>query len=115
MNLKHLNLNLDGLPQDAAGLTTVFLIAIDLKSHIRTNGHTSMGCNNCFCVPNLCSYILAMIGYDELTDDLYYFYFALLDEYCGKVSDENDIPVNEAFCIYKVLKDDRMKYLKPTA
>ena len=111
MNLKHLNLDLYDIPKDAETQTTVFLIASDLKMRKLTNGLTSIGCDNCFCVSDLCDLILAMIGFEDRPNELYDFYFNLLDKYCDKVTFENDVPINEAFSVYKILKIERQIHL----
>jgi len=103
MNLQHLNLDLYGIPEEAEIQIPVFLIATDLKSRKLIHGLTSIGCDNCFCVSDLCDLVLAFIGFDDRPDDLYDFYFELLDRDCEKVSHENDIPAKEAYKIYTEL------------
>jgi hypothetical protein len=107
MNLKYLNLDLYDIPENEEIQIPVFLIATDLKSRKLINGLTSIGCDNCFCASDLCDLILAMLGFEDRPNELYDFYFELLDQYCDKVTYENDLPINEAFSIYKILKDNK--------
>mgnify|MGYP003577456864 CR=1 FL=1 len=100
MNLKHLNLDLDGIPEDAEIQIPVFLIASDLKTRKLINAFTGIGCDGSFCVPDLCDLVLAFVGFDERPNELYDFYFELLDRECDKVSHENNAPIREAYKIY---------------
>lgn len=106
MNLEHLNLDQHNIPEDADIQITVFLIASDLKTRKLVNGLVAIGCDSCFCIPELCDVILAMIGFDDRPNELYTFYFGLLDSYCKNVTHENDPPIKQAFRIYKTLKKE---------
>lgn len=112
MNLQYLNMDLYGIPEDAEIQIPVYLIAADLKSRKLINGLTSVGCDNCFCVPELCDLVLALTGFEDRPNELYDFYFALLDQECEKVTRENDLPIKEAFNIYKKLKTESKKKFK---
>jgi DNA-binding XRE family transcriptional regulator len=103
MNLKHLNLDLHGVPEDTQIQISVFLISEDLKARKLINGLSGIGCDSCFCVGELCDLVLAYVGFDDRPSDLYDFYFELLDCYCEKVSHENERPVKEALKIYTEL------------
>jgi hypothetical protein len=107
MNLEYLNLDQHNIPEDADTQVAVFLIASDLKARRLINGLADIGCDNCFCIPELCDLILAMIGFDDRPNELYDFYFNLLDSHCKSVTHENDPPVKQAFSIYKILKKKR--------
>jgi hypothetical protein len=111
MNLKYLNLDLYGVPEDAEVQIPVFLIATELKSRKLVNGLTSIGCDTCFCTSDLCDLVLAMVGFEDRPNELYDFYFKLLDQYCDKVTLENVLPINEALSIYKILKENKQKHL----
>lgn len=111
MNLEHLNLDQYNIPDDADTQVAVFLIASDLKTQRLIKGLTSIGCDNCFCIPELCDLVLAMIGFEDRPDELYNRYFDLLDSHCGSVTDKNDLPAKQAFRIYKILKKERLKRL----
>jgi DNA-binding XRE family transcriptional regulator len=103
MNLDHLNLDLYGIQGDAEVQIPVFLISEDLKTRKLVNGLIGIGCDSCFCIGELCDLILAYVGFDDRPDNLYDFYFELLDRYCEKVSHENGRPVKEALKIYSEL------------
>lgn len=111
MNLKYLNLDLYGIPENAEIQIPVLLIATDLKSRKLINGLTSIGCDNCFCASDLCDLVLALTGFEDRPNELYDFYFDLLDQDCEKVTHENDLPIKEAFNIYKKLKVEQQKHL----
>jgi hypothetical protein len=81
----------------------VFLIACDLKSRKLINGLMAMGCDACFCIPDLCDVVLALTGFDDRPNALYALYFNLLDQHCEKVTHKNTLPVEEAVSIYKKL------------
>lgn len=107
MNLRHLNLDLYKIPEDENVQITVALIAAELQSRKLVNGLTSIGCDGCFCVPELCDLVLAFIGFDNRPDELCIYYYELLDKYCDKVTHENQPPIKEAFKIYNQLMQDR--------
>jgi DNA-binding XRE family transcriptional regulator len=109
MNLKHLNLDLYGIPEDAKIQVTVFLISEDLKTRKLIKGFLDIGCDSCFCLGELCDLVLAYVGFDERPDELYDLYFKLLDAHCEKVSHKNHQPVKEAFEIYTNLIRERDK------
>jgi hypothetical protein len=114
MNLKYLNLDLHGIPVDSETQLAVYLIASELKSRKLVNSLTEIGCDNCFCVSDLCNLVLAIVGFEDRPNQLYDFYFDLLDQYCDSVTHENDLPAKEALHIYKILKRVRQKYLTKT-
>jgi hypothetical protein len=103
MNLKHLNLDLYKIPENEEMQLAVFLIACDLKSRKLLNGLRALGCDGCFCVPDLCDLVLALTGFDDRPNALYDRYFNLLDEHCEKVTHKNALPIEEAVSIYKKL------------
>jgi DNA-binding XRE family transcriptional regulator len=111
MNLKHLNLDLYGVPDDTRIQISVFLISEDLKTRKLVNGLINIGCDSCFCVGELCDLVLAYMGFDDRPNNLYTFYFELLDRHCEKVSYENDRPIKEALLIYAELKCEWEKYI----
>jgi len=105
MDLTHLNLDLYNLPyKEEETQVTIVLIAAELKSRKLINGLTNIGCDSCFCIPELCDLVLAMVGFNDRPDELYDYYFDLLDKYCDKVSHENELPIKEAVSVYKSLK-----------
>jgi hypothetical protein len=109
MNLQHLNLDLFGIPEDAEIQLPVFLIASDLKTRKLVNAFTGIGCDGSFCVPDLCDLVLAFVRFNDRPNELYDFYFELLDRDCDKVSHENDMPIKEAYRIYNELVIERRK------
>lgn len=110
MNLRHLNLDLYNIPENEEIQIAVFLIASDLQTRKLRSGLISIGCDNCFCVSDLCDLVLAIVGFEDRPNELYEFYFELLDQYYEKVNYENDFPAKEAFSIYKILKSEKQKH-----
>lgn len=111
MNLKHLNLDLYGIPEDENIQITVLLIAAELKSRKLINGLTSIGCDSCFCIPDFCDLVLAFTGFNDRPNEIYDYYFNLLDQHCDNVTHENDLPIKEAMNIYNQLKDKATNFL----
>lgn len=103
MNLEWLNLDLHGIPEDAEIQIPVFLISEDLKGRKLINGLTSIGCDACFCTSDLCDLVLAYVGFNDRPNELYDFYFELLDDHCDKVSHKNSQPIKEALKVYEIL------------
>jgi hypothetical protein len=64
----------------------------------------NLGCESCFCTGELCELVLAYVGFDDRPNELYDFYFELLDRYCEKVSHENARPIKESLEIYTELR-----------
>lgn len=104
MNLKPLNLDLYGLHGDEQMQIAVVLIAAELQSQKLINGLTNIGCDACYCVPDLSDLVLAFTGFDERPNKLYERYFELLDKYREKVTRENRFPVKEAIEIFTELQ-----------
>jgi hypothetical protein len=100
MNRRRLNLDAHGISDDAEIQIPVFLIAEELKARKLLNTLKSIGCDDCFCITDLCDLVLAFVGFDDRPNDLYDFYFGLLDRYCEKANHENDKPVRDALKIF---------------
>jgi hypothetical protein len=109
MNLKHLNLDLYGVPEDTRIQISVFLISEDLKARKLIRGLINIGCEACFCIGDLCDLVLAFTEFDEPPGDIYDFYYALLDRYCENISHTNDRPIKEAFEIYTELTREKSR------
>ena len=107
MDLQYLNLDLHNIPQDESTQVTVFLIAADLKCRMLIKGLTSIGCDACFCIPEFCDLVLAYVGFNDRPNELYDYYFELLDRHCDRVNHRNDPPIREAMHIYNQLMQDR--------
>lgn len=103
MNLKSLHLDQDGIPDDIAIQIPVFLISEELKARKLFNALKSIGCDDSFCLTDLCDLVLAYIGFEDRPDELYDFYFFLLDSYCHHVDHESNRPVKYAYEIFTTL------------
>ena len=104
MNLKHLNLDLHHVHGEEQMQIAIVLIAAELQSQKLISGLTAIGCDACFCVPDLSDLVLAFLGFDERPNKLYERYFELLDKHRDKVTRENRVPVKEAIEIFKELQ-----------
>jgi hypothetical protein len=109
MNLKLLNLDQDGIPDDISVQIPVFLIAEELKARKLFNALKNIGCDGSFCITDLCDLVFAYIGFEDRPDHLYEFYFSLLDRYCDKVSQESDRPIKYAHEIFTTLVIEKEK------
>lgn len=103
INLRHLNLEQHGISDDPEIQIPVFLISEELKGRKLLHVMKSIGCDDCLCITDLCDLVLAYAGFDDRPNELYDFYFALLDGYCEKVDYENEKPVRLALKIYTAL------------
>jgi hypothetical protein len=103
VSVQYLNLDLYGIQRNAEIQLPVFLITADLKCRKLMNTLTYMGCDGCSCAPDFCDPALAFVGFDDRPNELYGFYFEVLDRECDKVSYENDTPIREAYNIYNEL------------
>jgi hypothetical protein len=110
MNLKHLDLDLYDLPEDEELQITVFLIAAELQSRKMMKAFASIGCDACFCIPDLCDLVLAFIGFNDRPNELYEYYFDLIKQYCEEVTYDNNLPIREALYIYNDLKNNRLNF-----
>lgn len=104
LNLEHLNLDLHGVEGDNDTKIILVLIASELKCNKLLKALTQIGCDACFCVPDLSDLVLALLGFDERSNDLYDYYFELLNRYCEEVTYTNKLAINEAITIYEELK-----------
>jgi len=87
----------------------VFLISEELKTRKLLNALASIGCDGSFCTPDLCDLVFAYVGFNDRPEELYDFYFRLLDKHCQKVTSENSRPVKEALEIYSVLLEEKRR------
>src|SRR5687768_2371530 len=98
MDTKYVNLDRYGIPGDVEIQITVYLIAADLKTRKLMNTLASIGCDGCFCLSHFCDLILPLVGFANSSDELYQYYYDMLAKHCGKVTDKNDLPIEEALC-----------------
>jgi hypothetical protein len=111
MNLKSLHLDQDGIPDDIAIQIPVFLISEELKARKLFHALKSIGCDDSFCVTDLCDLVLAYIGFEDHPNELYDLYFSLLDGYCHQVNHESDRSIKYAYEIFTklVIEKERRK------
>ena len=97
-----------GVPEGAGG-TTSFTPTSDLQPSTRMYWRARMvqgTTNSDWTSPAM--FKTKLVGYNR-PNELYDFYFELLDRECDKVSHENDIPIREAYNIYNELLVERRK------
>jgi hypothetical protein len=107
MNLEHFNLGQYGVPQNDDEIQiTVFLIASDLRNWKLLNEFVNSGCDRRFRISELYDLVRTMTGFDDRPNEFHNLYFDLLSQHCDKVTHQNDLPIREAFRIYKMLKNE---------
>ncbi|HTJ48813.1 MAG TPA: hypothetical protein VL443_05100 [Cyclobacteriaceae bacterium] len=109
MKLKKLNVQLLKLPSDIEFV--LFLIKEELKSNRLLNSLTKIGFDDSHHRSDFSTMILATLGFEERTDELYEFYFRLLDDYCKKIEADNKKIVKAAFNLYVDLTIEKRKRL----
>ena len=97
MKLKNLNVRLVKLPPDIE--LTLFFIREELKSTTLFNGLARVGLEDCHLQSHFGTPILAYMGFDNVTDDLYEFYVNLIDKYSEQVEADKDV-MKCAFDVY---------------
>jgi hypothetical protein len=78
MNLRALDLDLEGISDDAKIL--VFLISEDLKSQLIVPALSLLECE-CYLRPNLGKLVLVCAGFGDRLESIYDFYFQLLGKH----------------------------------
>jgi hypothetical protein len=102
------NLPLIKLPSQVE--LTIFLIKEELKNRKFTKGLDKVGFDTSDCSSDFSSLILALIGFKERPDELYEWYFKLMDEFAEKIDLSDWKELNEqAFNFYIELLMEKKK------
>jgi hypothetical protein len=112
MKLKHLNVRLVNLPPDIELI--LFMIREELKSTALFNGLARVGLDDCYFQSHFGTLILAYMGFEERSDDLYEFYNDLIDKYSEKIEADNDVTMKCAFDVYvEIMIEKKNRLPKP--
>jgi hypothetical protein len=98
MKVKNLNVQLVKLPSDIE--VALFLIKEDLKSNRLLNSLSNIGFDESNHKSSFGTMVLAILGFEQQPDELYEFYYRMLDHYSEKVGDDNKKLVKAAFNLY---------------
>jgi hypothetical protein len=86
------------LPADLELL--LFLIREDLKAHKLSNALNEIGSVETPYLSDMSALVLAAAGFDERTDDMYNFYFGLMDKYSSKLNGDNEVLMKQVMKVY---------------
>src|SRR5579862_4292714 len=98
MKIKHLKERLVKLPDQIE--FTLFLIQEDLKSNRLFSGLSKAGLDSSYYRPDFSVVILESVGFDTQPDDLFDFYFKLLNNYGEKAEESREKIGKLSFNIY---------------
>jgi hypothetical protein len=96
--MKYLKPGLIKLPSDIE--LVLYLIKEELKTRKFFNGLSQIDCDGSFYQPDLSQLVLTIIGFDERPDDLYDFYFRLVERHIEKIGPDHEKVIQESFEIY---------------
>jgi hypothetical protein len=98
MKLKNLRVELLRLPSDIE--FSIYLIKEDLKSNRLLNGLSNIGFDDSSHRSSFAVMVFAVLGFEKRPDDLFSFYYTLLDKHLEKVGGDNKKLVKAAFNLY---------------
>lgn len=82
---------------------TLYLIREELKSRKFFSGLQKLGLDYCFYQPHLDKPILAAVGFDDPSDELYKFYFKLIEKRSRKIGEDEESISRQARRVYEEL------------
>lgn len=88
---------------------TLYLICADLKSTRFFSGLRNVGLDDCFYRTDFSSLVLSSSGFDNMTDELFDFYFKLIEERCERIEPNNNSVMSEALNVYAELMGEKRK------
>ena len=86
------------LPADLELL--LFLIREDLKAHKLSNTLNEVGSMESPYLSDMSALVLSAAGFDERSDDLFNFYFKILDKYSRKMNGDNEVTMKMVMKVY---------------
>lgn len=101
MKLKHFKLPFTKLPPDLD--LTLFLIREELKSEKFFNGLHEIGIDDCYYQTRLGKVILARLGMDYGSDEIFNFYYSLIEKRSKKIEADNNSVMKQAIKVYTEL------------
>lgn len=82
---------------------TLYLIREELKSRKFFSGLQRLGLDYCFYQPCLDKPILAAAGFDKPSDEVYQFYFKLIEKRSRKIREDEELITKQAKKVYERL------------
>lgn len=82
---------------------TLYLIREELKSRKFFSGLQKLGLDYCFYQPHLDKPILAAMGFDDPSDEVYNFYFKLIEKRSRKIREDEESISTQARKVHKKL------------
>jgi hypothetical protein len=83
----------------------LYLIREELKSRKFFSGLQRLGLDYCFYQPHLDKPILAAVGFDDPPDEVYKFYFKLIEKRSRKIREDEESITTQARKVWKTLVD----------
>jgi hypothetical protein len=83
----------------------LYLIREEFKSRKFFSGLQKLGLDYCFYQPHLDKPILAAVGFDEPSDEVYNFYFKLIEKRSRKIREDEESITTQARKVWKTLVD----------
>lgn len=88
---------------------TLYLLREELKSRKFFSGLQRLGLDYCFYQPHLDKPILAAVGFEEPSDEVYNFYFKLIEKRSRKIREDEESITRQARRVYRRLVVEREK------
>jgi hypothetical protein len=82
----------------------LYLIREDLKSQKFFNALSKAGLDDCYYQPRLGNVILKLLHLDDGSDEIFEFYFSLIERRSRKIKADNDSVMKQALKVYGELK-----------
>lgn len=88
---------------------TLFLIREELKSQKFFNGIQQLGISDCYYQPHLGKAILAQLNMDDGSDEIYEFYYKLIDKRSKKIDEDYDSVMKQTMKVYVALMGEKKR------
>lgn len=82
---------------------TLYLLREELKSRKFFSGLQKLGLDYCFYQPHLDKPILAAAGFEDPSDEVYNFYFKLIEKRSRKIREDEEVITKQARKVWKEL------------
>jgi hypothetical protein len=107
MRLKYLKTDLVKLPADIE--LTLYLIKEELKTRKFFSGLSQIDCDGSFYQSDLSQLVLTTAGFGERPDDLYDFYFRLMERHSEKLEPNHEKVIKASFEVYLELMMEKKR------
>jgi hypothetical protein len=105
--MKHQNSQFPFVKLPASLDLTLFLIREELKSQKFFNGIQQLGISDCYYQPHLGKAILAQLNMDDGSDEIYEFYYKLIDKRSKKISADYKSLMKQTMKVYVKLTGEK--------